>query len=67
MSKKLNSITIDTVTAIMEKEYAEHGRRKMLDRVKWKDWGLDIVHLVNALNERGFHCVLITGKPGSGK
>jgi len=64
---KVKSIVVDTLTGLMEQEYAEAGRKKMIDRVKWKDWALDVVHLVNFLNKEGFICVLVTGYPGSGK
>lgn len=64
---KVKSIVIDTLTGLMEQEYAEAGRKKMIDRVKWKDWALDVVHLVDFLRKEGFRCVLVAGYPGSGK
>lgn len=64
---KIKSVVIDTLTGLMEQEYAEAGRRKIIDRVKWKDWALDVVHLVDFLRNEGFVCVIIAGYPGSGK
>jgi len=62
---KVRTITIDTLTGIMNEMYMTSVKKPTHD--KWKDWGQGIWKLISVLQELGFEIVLILGEPGTGK
>lgn len=65
MSTKIRTITIDTLTGIMNEMYMTSSKKPTHD--KWMDWGKGIWELISALQNRGFEIILILGEPGTGK
>jgi hypothetical protein len=63
--KKVRTITIDTLTGIMNEMYMTSVKKPTHD--KWKDWGQGIWQLISVLQDLGFEIVLILGEPGTGK
>lgn len=62
---KIETITIDTLTGIMNEMYMTSAKKPTHD--KWADYGKGVWQLISALQERGFEIVLILGEPGTGK
>lgn len=62
---KIETITIDTLTGIMNEMYMTSIKKPTHD--KWADWGKGIWQLNSALQERGFEVILVLGDPGTGK
>ena len=68
MSKKIQSIVVDTVNAIQNNQYMSMlDKKTMVTRDKWKDFGVDIYMFMDKLKSLGFEVVLILGYEGSGK
>lgn len=65
ITPKIRTVTIDTLTGIMNEMYMVSTKKATHD--KWKDWGQDVWKLISALQDRGFEVVLILGEPGTGK
>ncbi len=62
---KIETITIDTLTGIMNEMYMTSAKKPTHD--KWADYGKGVWQLISALQDRGFEIVLILGEPGTGK
>tara|TARA_R110000851_G_scaffold78000_5_gene172062 strand:+ start:3332 stop:4045 length:714 start_codon:yes stop_codon:yes gene_type:complete len=68
MSKKIQSIVVDTVNAIQNNQYMSMlDKKTMVTRDKWKDFGVDIYMFMDKLKSLGFEVVLVLGYEGSGK
>lgn len=68
MSKKIQTIVVDTLNQIQNNQYmAMLDEKKMVTRDKWKDFGVDIYMFMERLKDLGFEVVLVLGKEGTGK
>lgn len=69
MSKKIQTICVDTLNAIQNNQYmAMLDKKTMVTRDKWKDFGVDIyAFMVEDLQRLGFEVVLVLGYEGFGK
>ena len=65
MSKKIESIVVDTLTAIQINQYLTAASKPDFD--KWTDFGKDIYTFIINLQRLGFELVLVVGEPGTGK
>lgn len=64
MSKLIRSITIDTVSSLMNNYY---NNAKMPTQGDWRDWGQQVYNLIRQLKEMNFIVVFIIGNEGCGK
>lgn len=62
---KIKTITIDTLTGIMNEMYMTDAKKATHD--KWADMGKGIWQLISELQNRGFEIIMILGEPGTGK
>lgn len=62
---KIRTITIDTLTGVMNEMFMTSTKKATHD--KWQDWGKGVWQLISALQDRGFEIILILGEPGTGK
>lgn len=68
MSKKIQTIVVDTLNEIQNKQYIGLlDANTMVSRDKWKDFGVDIYMFMKHLQDLGFETILILGKEGTGK
>lgn len=69
MSKKIQTICVDTLNAIQNNQYMGMlDKKTMVTRDKWKDFSVDIyAFMIDDLQRLGFDVVLILGYEGSGK
>ncbi len=69
MSKKIQTIVVDTLNAIQNNQYMDTlNRNTMVSRDKWKDFGVDVyAFMVEDLQRHGFEVVLVLGYEGHGK
>jgi hypothetical protein len=69
MSKKIQTICVDTLNAIQNNQYMGMlDKKTMVSRDKWKDFGVEIyAFMVEDLQSMGFETVLVLGYEGSGK
>ena len=69
MSKKIQTIVVDTLNAIQNNQYmAMLDRKTMVTRDKWRDFGVEIyAFMVEDLQSMGFEVVLVLGHEGTGK
>lgn len=68
MSKKIQTIVVDTLNEIQNKQYMGLlDTNTMVSRDKWKDFGVDIYMFMQHLKDLGFETVLILGYEGTGK
>lgn len=69
MSKKIQTVCIDTLNAIQNNQYMSMlDKKTMVTRDKWKDFSVDIyAFIIDDLKRMGFENVLILGHPGTGK
>jgi hypothetical protein len=66
--KKIRSICVDTLTAIMKSQvYDTWEAGKALKHDDWKDYGVELNQFVRALRDRGFTLIGVLGYEGSGK
>tara|TARA_R110000796_G_scaffold114269_1_gene225953 strand:+ start:7119 stop:7841 length:723 start_codon:yes stop_codon:yes gene_type:complete len=66
--KKIQTICIDTVNQIQNKQYMGMlDKKTMVSRDKWRDFGVELFMLMEQLKERGFENVLVLGREGTGK
>lgn len=65
MSQKIRTITIDTLTGIMNEMYMTDSKKATHD--KWADYGKGVWQLISDLQNLGFEIILILGEPGTGK
>lgn len=65
MATKIRTITIDTLTGIMNEMYMTSSQSPSHD--KWRDWGKGIWQLISYLQDKNFQCILVLGEPGVGK
>jgi len=65
MSTKIRTITVDTLTGIMNELYMTSQSKPTHD--KWADWGKGIWQLISELQNLGFEIILVLGEPGVGK
>lgn len=65
MSKKIESIVVDTLTGLQVKQWMSMSKKPDYDQ--WFDFGKDIYIFMIELQKMGFELVLILGSPGSGK
>lgn len=63
--KKIRSICIDTLTAIMTDQYIAKAKKPGFD--KWVDLSVGLWQFVTAIQDMGFELILIVGKSGTGK
>lgn len=59
---KVRTVTIDTLTGILDEMYMTSKRSPGHD--KWKDWGQTIWGFNSTLQDLGFETILILGDPG---
>lgn len=59
---KIKTITIDTLTGIMNEMYMTDSKKASHDR--WADLGKGIWQLISELQNRGFEIIMILGEPG---
>lgn len=69
MSKKIQTICVDTPNAIQNNQYMKMlDRKTMVTRDKWRDFGVELYSfMVEDLQRLGFEVVLILGREGTGK
>lgn len=69
MSKKIQTICIDTPNAIQNNQYMSMlDKKTMVTRDKWKDFGVELyAFMVEDLQRLGFETVLVLGREGTGK
>lgn len=69
MSKKIQTICVDTPNAIQNNQYMGMlDKKTMVTRDKWKDFGVELyAFMVEDLQKYGFEVVLILGREGTGK
>lgn len=65
MSQKIRTVTIDTLTGIMNEMYMTDSKKATHD--KWADYGKGIWQLISDLQSLGFEIIMILGEPGTGK
>lgn len=69
MSKKIQTICVDTPNAIQNNQYMGMlDKKTMVTRDKWKDFGVELyAFMVEDLQRLGFEVVLVLGREGTGK
>lgn len=65
MSKKIRTVTIDTLTGILDEMFMTDSKRPTHD--VWKDWAQTVWTFNSQLSDLGFETILIIGDPGTGK
>lgn len=65
MSKKVRTITIDTLTGIQNEMYMTMEKKPNFDQ--WTDFGKGVWRLISDLQNRGFEIIIFLGEPGTGK
>lgn len=62
---KIQSICVDTLTAIQNEEFMRNSKKPGHDQ--WMDYGKDIYTFMSDIQNLGFEIILILGEPGTGK